>query len=127
MQKHNLLRKMSFMLRTNLATRRTFVRLRANKNKSEALFLLGLSVLHLFFYPLKRGCKKTFVFLQPLLFLSKFYIFIFFIIENIISVFVESKSIVCGFACFFIKPYNINCFAIFGSGGCSRCNKNIFS
>ena len=43
---------LSFMLRTNLATRRTFVRLRANKNKSEALFLLGLSVLHLFPYPI---------------------------------------------------------------------------
>ena len=45
------------MLRTNLATRRTFVRLRVTKNKAEALFLLGLSVLHLFSYPLKRVVK----------------------------------------------------------------------
>ena len=43
------------MLRTNLATRRTSVRRRVTKNKSKALFLLGSSVLHLFFYPLKKG------------------------------------------------------------------------
>ena len=47
------------MLRTNLATRRTFVRLRANPDKPEALSGLGLSVLHLFFLSPKRGCKKT--------------------------------------------------------------------
>ncbi len=35
------------------------------QNKAEALFLLGLSVLHLFSYPLKKGCKKTFVFYSP--------------------------------------------------------------
>ena len=37
-----------------------------NKIKAEALISLGLSVLHLFYYPLKMSCKKTFVFLQPL-------------------------------------------------------------
>ena len=47
------------MLRTNLATRRTFVRLRANKIKSEALILLSLSVLHLFSYPLKKELQKN--------------------------------------------------------------------
>ena len=55
------------MLQTNLAARRTPVRHRANKTKATALILLGLFVLHLFFYPLKMSCKKTFVFLQPLL------------------------------------------------------------
>ena len=55
-----------FMLRTNLTTRRTFVRLRASPDKSEALSGLGLSVLHLFFLSPKRGCKKTCRFLQPL-------------------------------------------------------------
>ena len=35
-----------------------------NKIKAEALISLGLSVLHLFYYPLKMSCKKTFVFLQ---------------------------------------------------------------
>ncbi len=38
------------------------VRLRANKIKPCVLILLGLSVLHLFSYPLKMSCKKTFVF-----------------------------------------------------------------
>ena len=33
-----------------------------------ALILLGLSVPHLFFYPLKRGCEKT-GFSQPFLYL----------------------------------------------------------
>ncbi len=28
-------------------------------NKAEALLLLSLFVLHLFFYPIKKGCKKT--------------------------------------------------------------------
>ena len=37
------------MLRTNLAARRTFVRLRASKNAANGVFLLGLYVLHLFF------------------------------------------------------------------------------
>ena len=34
-------------------------------NKAEALLLLSLSVLHLFFLSPKGGCKKTQVFLQP--------------------------------------------------------------
>ena len=54
------------MLRTNLATRRTFVRLRASPDKPEALSGLGLSVLHLFSYPRKEAVKKLVVFLQPL-------------------------------------------------------------
>ena len=29
------------------------------KSSLRALILLGLSVPHLFFYPLKRGCEKT--------------------------------------------------------------------
>ena len=43
-----LLKKICFILRTNFATRRTLVRLRASKIKSEVLILLSLSVLHLF-------------------------------------------------------------------------------
>jgi len=49
------------MLRTNLASRRTFVRLRANKIKPYALILLGLSVLHLFSYLHKKGTVKNFL------------------------------------------------------------------
>ena len=53
------MKKLCFILRTNFATRRTLVRLRVTKIKSEALILLSLSVLHLFSIPLKKGCKKT--------------------------------------------------------------------
>ena len=54
----------SFMLRTNLATRRTFVRLRADKITASALILLSLSVLHHFFlsHLKKKRAVKTFVF-----------------------------------------------------------------
>ena len=44
------------------------------QNKAEALFMLGLSVLHLFSYPLKKGCKKLSFFTAPLLFLQ--YVFL---------------------------------------------------
>ena len=50
------------MLRTNLTTRRTYVRLRASKNKTEVLFLFDLSVLHLFFLSPKKRLKKLNVF-----------------------------------------------------------------
>ena len=53
------------MLRTNLTARRTFVRLRASKNKPEALFLFGLSVLHLFLYPQKGAVKNIPFFTAP--------------------------------------------------------------
>ena len=47
------------MLQTNLATRRTSVRRRVTKNKPKVLFLLGSSVLHLFFLsPYKKAVKK---------------------------------------------------------------------
>ncbi len=49
---------MCFVLQTNLATPRTFVRLRGTKNTAKALFLLGLFVLHHFFLsPLSRSEK----------------------------------------------------------------------
>ena len=54
-----------FILRITLVTRRTLVRLRSNKTKAFAMILLGLSVLHLFFYPLKKGCKKLSFFCSP--------------------------------------------------------------
>ncbi|MBS7359015.1 MAG: hypothetical protein KIG53_00255, partial [Oscillospiraceae bacterium] len=41
------------------ATRRTLVRLRASKIKSEALILLSLSVLPLFFLSPKKGLQKN--------------------------------------------------------------------
>ena len=47
------------MLQTNLATRRTFVRLRANPDKPEALSGLGLFVLHLFSKPLIKMAVKN--------------------------------------------------------------------
>ena len=70
-----LMKKLYFILRTNFATRRTLVRLRASKIKPEALILLSLSVLHLFFYPLKGSCKKTCVFCSSFcLFTYRFHI-----------------------------------------------------
>ena len=54
-----------FILQTNFAARRTFVRLRAGKIKSEALILLGLSVPHLFLSH-KKGTVKKPGFLQYL-------------------------------------------------------------
>ena len=54
-----LMKKLCFILRTNFATRRTLVRLRASKIKSEALILLSLSVLHLFFLSPKKGLQKN--------------------------------------------------------------------
>ena len=42
-------------------------------DKAAALSALNLSVLHLFFYPRKRGGKKTSVFLPPLFFFQRAY------------------------------------------------------
>ena len=65
----NLRKKLCFILRTNFATRRTLVRLRASKIKSEALILLSLSVLHLFFLSPKKGLQKNLrFFTAPVLF-----------------------------------------------------------
>ena len=47
-----------FILQTNFAARRTFVRLRVNKIKYEALILPGLSVPHLLFLSTKKGAAS---------------------------------------------------------------------
>ena len=56
------MKKLCFILRTNFAARRTLVRLRASKNKSKALILLSLSVLHLFFLSPEKGTVKKLMF-----------------------------------------------------------------
>ena len=67
-----------FMLRTNLATRRTVVRLRASKKA--LLFLLGKDSCIIFSYPLKMSCKKLGFFTAHLL---RFYsVFTFYTSEN---------------------------------------------
>ena len=53
------MKKLCFILRTNFATRRTLVRLRANKIKSEALILPSLSVLHLISLSPKKELQKN--------------------------------------------------------------------
>ena len=60
-----------FILRTNFAARRTFVRLRASKIQAFAFILLNLSVLHLFFYPLKKDVKNIFYILTYLIYLHR--------------------------------------------------------
>ncbi|MDY4255572.1 MAG: hypothetical protein SOX69_07600, partial [Oscillospiraceae bacterium] len=71
-----------FILQTNFAARRTFVRLRANKIKSEALILLSLSVPHLFFLSPKKGAVK-----KPGFFTALFYEFLKILLRRLKRVF----------------------------------------